>query len=207
MLLDKNPEKTVTNGLDLIKEEFEENVPSLVACSDPFDKAEFLVHLINSASSPIVFVDLDFMHSGYVKSGMIKERGDLTIVQPDRDSWAESLTEIISKTSKERFLIIVDSLNGAYNMFDDLDSARFVNSSLMLLSSVGRQARSPVIITAMIRRKEGGGWVLSPSRKQLMQSSKTGTYYAKRDGRWLFLSRLGRDSSERFLIAERFQVS
>lgn len=202
MVLDKNPEKIITEDMNLIKKEFENNVPSLVVCSEPFNKAEFLIHLINSTNFPIIFVDLDFLYSGYVKSGMIEKKNNITIMQPNKDNWNETLTEVISKASQEKFLIIIDSLNGIYNMFDDLDSVRFVNSSLMLLSSVGKQANSSVIITAMVRKKENEEWVLTPGGKQLVKSSQTSMYYAKKVENQLVLSRLGKNSSEKYLIAK-----
>lgn len=201
-MLDKNPEKIITEDLNLIKKEFENNVPSLIVCSDPFNKAEFLIHLVNSADYPIIFVDLDFLYSGYVKSGMIEKKENITILHPNKDDWNQSLTEIISNASKEKFLIIIDSLNGIYNTFDDLDSVRFVNSSLMLLSSVGKQAHSSVIITAMVRKKENEEWVLSPGGKQLVKSSQTSMFYAKKVESQLVLSRLGKNNSEKFLIAK-----
>ena len=202
MVLDKSPEKIITEDMNLIKKEFENNVPSLVVCSEPFNKAEFLIHLINSTNFPIIFVDLDFLYSGYVKSGMIEKKNNITIMQPNIDNWNETLTEVISKASQEKFLIIIDSLNGIYNMFDDLDSVRFVNSSLMLLSSVGKQANSSVIITAMVRKKENEEWVLTPGGKQLVKSSQTSMYYAKKVGNQLVLSRLGKNSSQKYLIAK-----
>lgn len=201
-MLDKNPEKIITEDLNLIKKEFESNVPSLVVCSDPFNKAEFLIHLVNSTDHPIIFVDLDFLYSGYVKSRMIEKKDNITILHPNKDSWNQSLSDIISNASKEKFLIIIDSLNGIYNIFDDLDSVRFVNSSLMLLSSVGKQAHSSVIITAMVRKKENDEWVLSPGGKQLAKSSQTSVFYAKKVENQLVLSRLGKNNSKRFLIAK-----
>ena len=201
-MLDKNPEKIITEDLNLIKKEFENNVPSLVVCSDPFNKAEFLIHLVNSTDYPIIFVDLDFLYSGYVKSGMIEKKDNITILHSNKDNWNQSLTDIISNASKEKFLIIIDSLNGIYNIFDDLDSARFVNSSLMLLSSVGKQAHSSVIITAMVRKKENEEWVLSPGGKQLVKLSQTSTFYAKKIENQLVLSRLEKNNSEKFLIAK-----
>ena len=203
MVLNKSPEKTVTGDMDLIKKEFENNVPSLVVCYDPFNKAEFLIHLVNSTDLPIIFVDLDFLYSGYIKSGMIEQKNNLTILQPNKDNWSETLADVILKASKEKFLIIIDSLNGIYNMFDDLDSVRFVNSSLMLLSSVGSQADSSVVITAMVRKKENEEWVLSPGGKQLLvKSSQNSMFYAKKVDNQLVLSRLGRSDSEKFLIAK-----
>ena len=202
MLLDKSPEKIITEDMNLIKKEFENNVPSLVVCSEPFNKAEFLIHLVNSTDFPIIFVDLDFLYSGYVKSGMIEKKNNITILQPNKDNWSVTLTEVISKASQEKFLIIIDSLNGIYNMFDDLDSVRFVNSSLMLLSSVGKQADSSVIITAMVRKKENEEWVLSPGGKQLVKSSQTSMFYVKKVDSQLVLSRLGKSNSQKFLIAK-----
>ena len=200
--MDKSTEKTITEDMNLIKKEFENNVPSLVVCSEPFNKAEFLIHLINSTDFPIIFIDLDFLYSGYVKAGMIEKKDNVTILQPDKDSWGENLTHIISKASKEKSLIVIDSLNGIYNMFDGLDSVRFVNSSLILLSSVGKQAGSSVIITAMVRKKEDEEWVLTPGGKQLVKSSQTSMFYAKKVGNQLVLSRLGKENSEKFLIVK-----
>ena len=171
-------------------------------CSEPFNKAEFLIHLVNSTDSPIIFVDLDFLYSGYVKSGMIEKKDSLTILRPDKGSWGESLADVISKASKEKFLVIIDSLNGVYNIFDGLDSARFVNSSLMLLSSVGRQADSSVIITAMVRKKENKGWVLSPGGRHLLKSSQTRMFFVRKIENQLILSKLESNNSEKYLITK-----
>ena len=81
---------------------------------------------------------------------------------------------------KKKFLIIVDSFNGIYNLFDDLESARFVNSCIMLLSSLGKQANSTILITAMARKKENNEWILSPGGKHIMKSAKTGVYFLKK---------------------------
>ena len=48
MVLDKSPEWVLDNNLLHIKNEFEKNIPSIILCSDPFHKAEFLNRLINS---------------------------------------------------------------------------------------------------------------------------------------------------------------
>ena len=80
MVLDKNPEKIITEDMNLIQKRFENNVPSLVVCSEPFNKTEFLIHLVNSTDFPIIFVDLDFLYSGYVKSGMIEKKNNVTII-------------------------------------------------------------------------------------------------------------------------------
>ena len=74
MVLNKSPEQILDNSLTHIKNEFGKNIPSIVLCSDPFHKAEFLNRLINSSESPIIFVDMDLLYTGYVESGMIQKK-------------------------------------------------------------------------------------------------------------------------------------
>ena len=65
-------------------------------------------------------------------------------------------------------------------MFDDLESARFVNSCIMLLSSLGKQSNSTIVITAMARKKDNNEWILSPGGKHILKSAKTGVYFLKK---------------------------
>ncbi len=176
-MLDKNPEIILDDNLENIYNEFKKNVPSLILCSNSFDKIEFLNKLIISVEDPIIFVDMDLLYSGYIESKMIQKKENLVIFQPNKLNWQQKLLEIISKISKNQFLIIIDSFNGIYNLFDDLESTRFVNSCIMLLSSLGKQANSTILITVMARKKENSEWILSPGGKQIMQSGKTGIYF------------------------------
>ncbi|MBL7001161.1 MAG: hypothetical protein ISR80_00135 [Nitrosopumilus sp.] len=179
-MLDKNPERVLDNNLTYIQNEFGQNTPSMVLCSESFHKIEFLNRLINSVETPIILVDMDLLYTGYVESGMIQVGNNVTIFHPNKVSWKEKLSEIISKVSKEKCLVVIDSFNGVYNMFDDLESARFINSCIMLLSSIGRQTSSSVVITAMVRKKENNQWVISPGGKQIIKSEKTGIFFLKK---------------------------
>ena len=179
-MLDKNPEMILDDNLEYIQNEFKKNVPSLVLCSDSFHKIEFLNKLIFSVENPIIFVDMDLLYSGYIESKMIQEKENLMIFQPSNLNWKEKLSEIITKISKKEFLIIIDSFNGIYNLFDDLESARFVNSCIMLLSSLGKQTNSTIVITAMARKKENSEWILSPGGKHIMKSTKMEIYFLRK---------------------------
>ena len=190
MVLDKSHEQILDNNLTHIQNEFEENSPSIVLCSEPFHKVEFLNRLINSVENTIIFVDIDLLYTGYVESGMIQKKDNVIIFHPNKTSWKEKFSEIISKVSKKKFLVVIDSFNGVYNMFDDLESARFINSCIMLLSSTGRQTSSSVVITAMARKKENTGWILSPGGKQIIKSGKTGVYFLKKTENNLVISNL-----------------
>ena len=180
-MLDKNPEIILDNNLENIQNEFKKNVPSLVLCSDSFYKIEFLNKLIMSVENPIIFVDMDLLYSGYIESKIIQKKENLMIFQPNRLNWEQKLSETISKISNQEFLIIIDSFNGIYNLFDDLESARFVNSCIMLLSSLGKQSNSTIVITAMARKKDNNEWILSPGGKQIMKLPKSSVYFLKKN--------------------------
>jgi len=178
-VLDKSPEWVLDNSLLHIKNEFEKNIPSIILCSDPFHKTEFLNRLINSIEHQIIFVDMDLLYTGYVESGMIRKKDNVIIFHPDKTNWKKELSNVITKISKERILVVIDSFNGVYNMFDDLESVRFINSCIMFLSSFGRETNSSVIVTGMARKKEEN-WIISPGGKQIIKSTKTGVYFLKK---------------------------
>jgi len=202
-VLDKNPELILDNNLVHIKNEFELNIPSLVLCLEPFHKIEFLYRLINSIENQIIFVDMDLLYTGYVESGMIKKKDNVRIFHPEEENWEKKLTEIISKVSKEKFLVVIDSFNGVYNMFNDLESVRFVNSCIMLLSSIANQTDSSIVITGMVRKKENIGWVISPGGKQIIRSKKTGVYFVKKNENHLIFTTLEKSDSKAFKIEHK----
>ena len=200
-MLDKSPEWVLDNDLSLVQNEFEKNIPSIVLCSEPFYKAEFLNILINSVKIPVIFVDMDLLYTGYVESGMIQKNDNVTIFCPEKEDWKDKLSKIISDTSEQKVLVVIDSFNGVYNMFDDLESARFINSCIMLLSSLGRETSSSVVISAMARKKENNEWVISPGGKQIIKSEKTVVYFLKKIQENLMISSLGSNSdSKKFKI-------
>ena len=179
-MLDKNPEIILDENIEYIQSEFKKNIPNLILSSNSFHKIEFLNKIIISIKNPIIVVDMDLLYSGYIESKMIQEKENLMIFQPTNLNWKEKLSEIINKISKKEFLIIIDSFNGIYNIFDDLESARFVNSCIMLLSSLGKQSNSTIIITAMARKKENSEWILSPGGKKIMKTTQMGIYFLKK---------------------------
>ena len=199
-MLDKSPERVLDNNLTHIQNEFRKNIPSIVLCSEPFYKIEFLNRLINSVENLIIFVDMDLLYTGYIESGMIPKKENLVVFHPNKESWKEKLSEIITKTSKEEILVIIDSFNGVFNTFDDLESARFINSCIMLLASLGRNTNSSIIVTAMVRKKENGDWVISPGGKQIIKSEKTGMYFLKKIEENLIISNLEKTNSKVYKI-------
>jgi hypothetical protein len=176
-MLDKNPELILDNDLTQINNEFLEKSPGIILCSKPFLKSEFLKRLIDSQNIPVLFLDFDLLYSGYFISGMIKKNECVKIFHPSRTTWEKDLKEIIEKISKEKVLVVLDSLNGIYSMFDELESARFINAAIMLLASVARTTKSLILVTAMVIKNENEEWILSPGGRHLMDSKKSGMYY------------------------------
>jgi len=191
--LDKNPEIILDDNLEYIQSEFKKNIPNLILSSNSFHKIEFLNKIISSTKNPIIFVDMDLLYSGYIESKIIQHKENLTIFQPSNQNWKEKLAEISNKISKEEFLIIIDSFNGIYNIFDDLESARFVNSCIMLLSSLGKQSNSTIIITAMARKKENSEWILSPGGKKIMKLVKMGIFFIKKKQNDLIINSINQE--------------
>jgi hypothetical protein len=192
-VLDKNPEIILDDNLEYIQSEFKKNIPNLILSSNSFHKIEFLNKIISSTKNPIIFVDMDLLYSGYIESKIIQHKENLTIFQPSNLNWKEKLAEISNKISKEEFLIIIDSFNGIYNIFDDLESARFVNSCIMLLSSLGKQSNSTIIITAMARKKENSEWILSPGGKKIMKLVKMGIFFIKKKQNDLIINSINQE--------------
>ena len=192
--MDKNPKQVIDNDLTQIQIKFKQNNPNIVLCSKPFHKIEFLNRLINSTEEPIIFIDMDLLYTGYVESKMIQKKENLRIFCPDKKNWKRNLSEIISKVSTDRFLVIIDSFNGVYSLFDDLESAIFINSCMMLLSSIGNHAKSSIVITGMARKKENNSWILSPGGRHIIKSEKTGVYFIKKTEKNLIIDTLEIDN-------------
>ncbi len=189
-MLDKNPKQVLDNDFSQIKKEFSEKNPNIILCSQPFLKTEFLNRLVNSNTCSIIFLDFDLLYSGFLISGMIKKNEKLKIFRSSRINFEKDLKDIIKKISKERSLVILDSLNGVYNMFDELESARFINATIMLLSSVARQTKSVIIVTAIALKNDNEEWIVSPGGRHLIESKKSGMYYLSMSETHLVLKHL-----------------
>ena len=160
-----------------MKNKFSDKSPNIILCPNPFLKTEFLNKLIDSDTFPVIFLDFDLLYSGYVISGMIKKNENVKIIRSSKINWENDLKEVIKKISEEKVLVILDSLNGVYNMFDEIESTRFINAIIMLLSSVARYTKSIIVATAMAIKNDDGEWILSPGGRHLMDSKKLGMYY------------------------------
>ena len=180
-MLDKNPEKVLTADFQEILTEFSSKNPNIVLSSEPFLKSQFLIDLVNSSIEPVIFLDFDLLYSGYVYSGMLTKNNRVEIYQPDKNNIKKIFSDVANKISNKKHLVILDSFNGFYNMFTEMESGIFINAVTMLLSFVAREKDSMIIVSGMARKKNNEGWVLLPGGRQIIESKNSGMYFLKRD--------------------------
>ena len=176
-MLDKNPNQVLNEVFVKLKMEFSNKNPIIVLSSKPFVKSEFLTNLIDSFDIPVFFIDFDLLYSGYINSEMIKKNENVKILRSNEKEFQKHLKEVVEKISKEQVLVILDSLNVLHNMFENVDSFRFINATIMLLASIAKDTKSQIIVTSMVTKNENGEWILSPGGKHLIESAKSGMYY------------------------------
>ncbi len=199
-MLDKNPNQVLNEVF--VKLELSDKNPIIILNSKPFVKSKFLINLIDSLNVPVIFFDFDLLYSGYVNSGMIKKNENVKILRPNEKDFQGYLKEVVEKISKERVLVILDSLNVLYNMFENLDLFRFTNATIMLLASIAKTTKSHIIVTSMVTKNEKNEWILSPGGKHLIESKNSGMYYLDNSESKLVLNLLNkkRENDNSFII-------
>ncbi len=147
---------------------------NFVLYSDPFLKAGFLSKLVQDTNESILYLDLDLLYSGYVTSGVLESKKNTTLFQPDNLTLNDNLKETLGKASVTKSIIIVDSINGLYNLLNrKKDVGKTVTSIIMLLASIAQTTNSYVIVSSMVRYKKEEGWVLSPTGKRLIDTKNS----------------------------------
>ena len=190
MLLDKSSEQDSSSDVSDLTTEFFTKKSNLVLCKEAFDKAKFLNFLFRNTNDQIILLDTDLLMTGYFQSGMIPKMDNLVIFTPDKDTWKIHLTEIIAKFSDKRCLIVIDSLNGAYSLFEGLESIRFVDSCIMLLLSLIKKTNSLVLTTVSARKNKEKSWILSPGGKEIVNSDNEDHYILSNQGSKLVIAPL-----------------
>ena len=188
--MDKNPDQILVSNLKEIIHEFSSYNPNVVLCSEPFLKSQFLNELIDSVDFPVIFLDFDLLYTGYSISAMVPKNKKVEVYHPNRANLEKIFSEVTKKISDKEYLVILDSFNGIYNLFTEIESGVFINAIVMLLASVANQNNSKIVVSAMARKKEGEDWVLSPGGRHIIKSKNLGMYYVKRDEKMLVLRSL-----------------
>ena len=179
-----------------IRSVLKQNTTNMIFYEDSFTKTSFFTQEIPNWGVPIFYLDFDLQYTGFVKSGITPEMKNLTLLHPENGSLHEGLKSVIAKISKEKSLIVIDSLNGFFNILEgDKDLGRLINSFLMLLSSAANHTKSTIIVGVLSRLNEEGRWVLyNTGRSVLVNEHFTKSQLTKKENN-AFATLLNSDNS------------
>ena len=164
--MDKN--HTTFENFQLLEENLVSSSSNLLFYENAFSKIQLIKEIVSNQTFPVLYVDLDLLFSGYVKSELLTIP-NLTLFTTLESKINEILPKIFTKISEEPHLVIFDSINGLYNtLSNDADSGRIVNSILMFLARNVTFSNSILIISALATKKEND-WVL-PNGSQILEN-------------------------------------
>ena len=176
-----------------------QNKINSVLYSDPFLKAGFVAKLVEDLKMNVLYLDLDLLYSGYLVSGTIKTPQNLTIFQPTSEALNETLTKILVNLSTKKSVVIIDSLNGLFNILNKKkEIGKLVTSYVMLLATMAHSTDSHVIIASMVRFKKEEGWILSPTGKRLIEAKNGEKILLEKNDQGIVLNFL--DKNKKYVI-------
>ena len=161
-----DPKKTALQNI------LKQNTANMIFYEDSFVKTAFFTKEIQNWEIPIFYFDFDLQYTGFVRSEITSQIKNLTLLSPENGSLREDLKSVIEQTSKKRSLIIIDSLNGFFNILEGKkDVGRLVNSFLMLLITSARHTKSTVIVGILSKLNEENKWVLYNTGRSVMDNA------------------------------------
>ena len=159
------PKKTAIQNI------LEQNTTNMIFYEDSFVKTAFFTKEIPNWEIPIFYFDFDLQYTGFVRAGVTPPLKNLTFLYPENGSLREDLKSVIEKISKKRSLVIIDSLNGFFNLLEDeKDIGRLINSFLMLLVSSGKHTKSTVIVGILSKLNDGNKWILYNTGRRVIDN-------------------------------------
>ena len=154
-----------------IKDMLEQNTLNVVFYENSFTKTTFFVKILSKWNIPIFYLDFDLLYSGFVKSGQTPLSKNTTLLCPNADSLHENLRSVIDKISEIKSLVIIDSLNGFFNLLEDKkDTGKIINSFIMLLVSAAKNANSVVVIGSLSKLINENEWVLYNTGRHVIEN-------------------------------------
>jgi len=154
-----------------IKDILEQNILNVIFYESSFTKTTFFVKILSKYNIPIFYLDFDLLYSGFVKSGQTPLSKNTTLLCPNADSLHENLRSVIDKISEIKSLVIIDSLNGFFNLLEDKkDTGKIINSFIMLLVSAAKNANSVVVIGSLSKLIDENEWVLYNTGRHVIEN-------------------------------------
>ena len=154
-----------------IQNMLEQNTANMIFYENSFAKTAFFTKEMPNWEIPIFYFDFDLQHTGFVRAGMAPSPKNLTLLYPENGSLREDLKSVIGEISKTRSLVIIDSLNGFFNLLEGKkDLGRLINSFLMLLVSSAKHTKSTVIVGALSKLNDENKWILYNTGRHVIEN-------------------------------------
>ena len=184
------PKKTAIQNI------LKQNTTNMIFYEDSFMKTAFFTKEIPNWEIPIFYFDFDLQYTGFVSAGVTSPLKNLTLLYPENSSLREDLKSVIEKISKVRSLVIIDSLNGFFNLLEGKkDVGRLVNSFLMLLASSAKHTKSTVILGILSRLNDEDKWVLYNTGRRVIDNEHFTKIQLTRSGNNISTKILNSDST------------
>ena len=138
--------------------------------TDPYSKLCYTAHLTEQFDR-VIYVDLDTAFTAYFNAGLV-HTNSIDIYLPSEGRLAIMIKDVLESMG-DSSLVIFDSVNSFYNLFPIRKRLSGLNHLLsvliMLLIRRGADVNIPVLVTSMLRYKNDGNWVQSPTSRRLLQ--------------------------------------
>jgi len=165
-LLSKNPEQ-VNSKIENI---LEQNLLNIIYYENSFAKAKFLTKTIEKWDIPTFYLDFDLLYSGYVKANVVPTLKNVTLLWPNSENLRENLESIIEKISMTKSVVVIDSLNGFFNILEDDDAGMLINSFIMMLASSAKNTKSIILVGSLSKLNEENEFVLYSSGRHVIDN-------------------------------------
>ena len=164
--MSKNPEQ-VNSKIENI---LEQNLLNIIYYENSFAKAKFLTKTIEKWDIPTFYLDFDLLYSGYVKANVVPTLKNVTLLWPNSENLRENLESIIEKISMTKSVVVIDSLNGFFNILEDDDAGMLINSFIMMLASSAKNTKSIILVGSLSKLNEENEFVLYSSGRHVMDN-------------------------------------
>lgn len=188
-MLVKNPESH-SLGFSDVKGLINNNRITSLIFDNPFTKIFCISKMIDKIEEPIYYIDFDLMYSGYVVSELITLPKNVHLIRPEGMDFKYRIAKLVGKISEKKCVIIMDSINGFFNFFGNVNSGRLVNSYTMLLASNTVLTNSMIVLTSISKYKEQEGWILLPTGRHLQENENIIRLDLQMTGSVLSISRI-----------------
>jgi len=152
----------------------EQNTANMIFYEDSFAKTAFFTKEIPNWKIPIFYFDFDLQYTGFVRSGRTPTPKNLTLFYcQENDSFRKDLKSVIEKISNTKSLVIIDSLNGFFNILEGRkDIGRLINSFLMLLVSSAKHTKSTVMVGILSRLNDENKPILYNTGRRVIENAQ-----------------------------------